>query len=334
MPPTTLPQEPQHPDEAAARPEPMLDHSGGNHAGDDHGGGDGNSGDGNGGDGNGGDGNGGLGGHGNPGPGRGWVTVATFWSGVEAHLARLKLEDAQVPCVLADEHLSATHCFVLATGGVKLQVPAELARLAREVLDAGRRNGALAGADEGDGHEPGGMGATPAELPAVMLRRPTVIGHFRDEVEATMSAAVLEEQGIACEVLMPPRRGLMSRRPIVLQVAGPDVDEARSLLADTPAKAALLAAAAEGDTGRGHLNDDLDDDSDVSLICPRCLSLQVRRLQWVVPLLVGVLLITAVLAAGKLGLLALGIAVVGWTIALLVRPANRCLDCGHRWRDD
>src|SRR5947209_8216422 len=37
-----------------------------------------------------------------------WITVATFWQPTHAHIARLKLEAEDIPCVLLDENLVAT----------------------------------------------------------------------------------------------------------------------------------------------------------------------------------------------------------------------------------
>jgi hypothetical protein len=51
-----------------------------------------------------------------------WVTLATFMHPAEAHIARLRLESAGVPCVLLDELMAGTQCLSLAVGGVKLQV--------------------------------------------------------------------------------------------------------------------------------------------------------------------------------------------------------------------
>src|SRR5215216_1239561 len=53
-----------------------------------------------------------------------WETVATFWDPPQAHVARLRLEHADLPCVLLDENLIATDWFFAnAVGGIKLQVP-------------------------------------------------------------------------------------------------------------------------------------------------------------------------------------------------------------------
>ena len=64
-----------------------------------------------------------------------WVTVASFWSAEEAHLARLKVEADKIPVVLDNEHLvSMNWLWANAVGGVRLRVPEEDAARARRVL--------------------------------------------------------------------------------------------------------------------------------------------------------------------------------------------------------
>lgn len=63
------------------------------------------------------------------------VTVASYPSPIEAHLARARLEAEGLAPVLVDEHLVALHGLAaLALGGVKLQVPAADAPMARRAL--------------------------------------------------------------------------------------------------------------------------------------------------------------------------------------------------------
>ena len=52
-----------------------------------------------------------------------WLTVATFWEPIEAHIARLKLESEEIDCMMIDENLVANYwgC-ASALGGIKLQV--------------------------------------------------------------------------------------------------------------------------------------------------------------------------------------------------------------------
>jgi hypothetical protein len=66
--------------------------------------------------------------------GGGWVTIASFLTPFEANLARLKLESADIDCVLLDENIAMTQAFGIMTGGVKLKVPALQADDARELL--------------------------------------------------------------------------------------------------------------------------------------------------------------------------------------------------------
>jgi hypothetical protein len=52
-----------------------------------------------------------------------WVTLATFWTAAEAQLARLKLENEDVDCVILDENIVATDWLMAnAVGGIKVQV--------------------------------------------------------------------------------------------------------------------------------------------------------------------------------------------------------------------
>lgn len=68
-------------------------------------------------------------------PTRRWVTVASFSLSTEAHLARLKLEHENIDCVIVDEHMISTNWLLSpALGGIKLQVPPDQARMARELL--------------------------------------------------------------------------------------------------------------------------------------------------------------------------------------------------------
>ena len=64
-----------------------------------------------------------------------WVTVATFWTSAETHIARLKLESEGIECMIVDENLVATDwLWANALGGIKLQVPEEDLQRARELL--------------------------------------------------------------------------------------------------------------------------------------------------------------------------------------------------------
>jgi hypothetical protein len=64
-----------------------------------------------------------------------WVTVATFSSSPQAHLARLKLESEGIDCFLVDENIVAMDWLLAgAVRGIKLQVPAGRAEEARKLL--------------------------------------------------------------------------------------------------------------------------------------------------------------------------------------------------------
>ena len=79
---------------------------------------------------------------------RPWVTVATFWQPMDAHLARIKLQSEGIECALIDEYLVATDwLYANAVGGIKLQVPQGRFAEAREALEphAGRAVSAVDG---------------------------------------------------------------------------------------------------------------------------------------------------------------------------------------------
>jgi predicted RNA-binding Zn-ribbon protein involved in translation (DUF1610 family) len=68
------------------------------------------------------------------------VTIATFWSPTEAHIARIRLESEDIDCVMVDENLVATQwLWASALGGIKLKVPSQDALLARELLERSSR---------------------------------------------------------------------------------------------------------------------------------------------------------------------------------------------------
>ena len=63
------------------------------------------------------------------------VTIARFETGVEAHEARITLEDADIECLIADE-VTANLALpgALGVGGIRLQVKAEDAEKATQIL--------------------------------------------------------------------------------------------------------------------------------------------------------------------------------------------------------
>ena len=68
------------------------------------------------------------------------VTIETYTNPLEAHIARGLLESEGVPATLGSEHhVWASWHFAQALGGVRLQVPAEYADRARDVLGRQRR---------------------------------------------------------------------------------------------------------------------------------------------------------------------------------------------------
>jgi hypothetical protein len=75
---------------------------------------------------------GGDGGEGNP---VRWVTIATFSEPTSAHIARLRVESQDIPCIIADENMgTALWHYSIATGGIKLQVPQDRAAEAATAL--------------------------------------------------------------------------------------------------------------------------------------------------------------------------------------------------------
>lgn len=69
-------------------------------------------------------------GEGNP-----FISVATFSTPIEAHLARNILEEEGIEAIIADEHLGDTAGgYIQAIGGIRVQVRASDAEAARAIL--------------------------------------------------------------------------------------------------------------------------------------------------------------------------------------------------------
>lgn len=69
--------------------------------------------------------------------GGGFETIARYSTPAEAHVMRARLEAEGIPAIVADEYtVSANWLWSVAVGGVRLQVPAELAGQAMELLAA------------------------------------------------------------------------------------------------------------------------------------------------------------------------------------------------------
>lgn len=65
-----------------------------------------------------------------------WIRIAAYSDVVSAHMARLRLEAEDIPCVLEDENIGVTMWYAAPVlGGIKLRVPADQAELARTLLD-------------------------------------------------------------------------------------------------------------------------------------------------------------------------------------------------------
>ena len=69
------------------------------------------------------------------------VTVASFYTAPEAHLAMGELKAAGVDCCIADENIASSWGHVQATGGVKVQV---------RLTDVERALAVLGGDDDDD----------------------------------------------------------------------------------------------------------------------------------------------------------------------------------------
>jgi hypothetical protein len=64
-----------------------------------------------------------------------WVTVKRFPDSLAVAAARIRLEAEGIPTFVEGERMGAPSMYRVATGGVKLQVPTELAADARIILD-------------------------------------------------------------------------------------------------------------------------------------------------------------------------------------------------------
>jgi hypothetical protein len=64
-----------------------------------------------------------------------WVTVKQFPDSLAVAAARIRLEAEGIPTFVEGERMGAPTMYRVATGGVKLQVPAEFAAEARVILD-------------------------------------------------------------------------------------------------------------------------------------------------------------------------------------------------------
>jgi hypothetical protein len=67
-------------------------------------------------------------------PGEPWVTVAHFGDALQAEPPRIRLEAEGIPTFIEGERMGSRAMYHVATGGVKLRVPASLAGEARILL--------------------------------------------------------------------------------------------------------------------------------------------------------------------------------------------------------
>jgi hypothetical protein len=73
--------------------------------------------------------------------------VATFGTAVDAHLCRMALEEAEIPCWVFNDHLAGVHVPLAMVIGVSVRVRPEDADSAREILEAVRAGATAAPED-------------------------------------------------------------------------------------------------------------------------------------------------------------------------------------------
>ena len=75
------------------------------------------------------------------------VEIATFSTSVDAHLCRMALEEAEIPCWIFNDHLAGVHVPLAMVVGVSVRVRPEDEAAAREILEA-VRSGATAAPED------------------------------------------------------------------------------------------------------------------------------------------------------------------------------------------
>jgi hypothetical protein len=73
--------------------------------------------------------------------------IATFGTSIDAHLCRMALEEADIPCWIFNDNLAGVHVPLAMVIGVGVRVRAEDAAAAREILEA-VRSGATAAPED------------------------------------------------------------------------------------------------------------------------------------------------------------------------------------------
>jgi len=73
--------------------------------------------------------------------------IATFGTAVDAHLCRMALEEAEIPCWVFNDHLAGVHVPLAMVVGVSVRVRPEDEAAAREILEA-VRSGATAAPED------------------------------------------------------------------------------------------------------------------------------------------------------------------------------------------
>ena len=75
------------------------------------------------------------------------TAIATFSTSVDAHLCRMALEEAEIPCWIFNDNLAGVHVPLGMAIGVSVRVRPEDAEAAREILEA-VRSGATAAPED------------------------------------------------------------------------------------------------------------------------------------------------------------------------------------------
>jgi hypothetical protein len=157
------------------------------------------------------------------------VTVETFSSPWEAHLARAHLETEGIHAIVADEHFFRLYSALTSTlGGVRLQVRPGDAERAAELLRS--RRPILYLVTEEDTRS--GVADEPEEPEALV-----VVGRYSTPWEAHLAKTLLESEGIDACVLEErlPALSLLTGQPAVMsrvEVHPEDAERAMEILAE------------------------------------------------------------------------------------------------------
>lgn len=240
-----------------------------------------------------------------------WPTIAAFSQASSAHVARIQLRAAGVPCIFSDRNHMEIPWLPAHVGDVILRVPPEHSGRARDIIN--RLAGSL----------------TPRPVPVAPVMGYTnplivsivAIAHFKDVPEAHMAASVLAAGGVACGIVEPLGQQGRSDHPATLAVSIEDTDRAVAVLANTPASRNLLGNAA----GRSPA-------PVLGVACPRCASPGVAPAPRGWQAALGVLGVSWLLWLGLWGQVSFLVLAGLWLLAMLGFRPLRCRSCGHEFR--